>query len=90
MAGVLEDLFRMRTERNTLGTITGEWDHVLLWRDLDRLAAEGAVEAIDSPATADPDPDSRQRKYFRDLTTNEIYMYVGGSERGSPEFRKVG
>jgi hypothetical protein len=33
----LEDLFRTRTNRDRLGTIPTESDHVLLMRDLDRL-----------------------------------------------------
>jgi hypothetical protein len=35
------------------------------------------------------DSDFRERKYFRDLGTGEMYIYVSGWERGSPEFRKL-
>ncbi|HEX6495213.1 MAG TPA: hypothetical protein VF018_07010 [Acidobacteriaceae bacterium] len=86
MAGVLEDLFRVRTDRNTEGTISGEWDRILLRRDLERLIAEGFVEI--THCSSCPDPRSRERLCFRDTSTGEVYLYVEGWERGSPEFRK--
>jgi hypothetical protein len=46
--GVLEDLFRTRTDRNSNGTISAEWDQVLLWRDIQRLIADGAIQQIES------------------------------------------
>jgi hypothetical protein len=83
--GVLEDLFRTRTDRNSNGTISAEWHQVLLWRDIQRLIADGAIQQIEClPASEDP----RERKYFRDLGTGEIYVHVAGWERGCPEFRK--
>jgi hypothetical protein len=87
MSGVLEDLFVTRTDHARDGNIGDEWNHTLLWRDLYRLIAESAVETIDWPLPVDGD--SRERKFFRDLGTNEIYVYVGHGERNGPQFRKL-
>jgi hypothetical protein len=84
--GVLEDVFSTRTDRNAKGTITTEWNRVLLWRDLQRLISEGAVEAAECPYNADQD--SRERRCFRDIGNGDVYIYIAGWERGSPEFRK--
>lgn len=86
MPGALEDLFLARTDNNTKGTISTEWNRVLLWRDLERLVKDGSVERIECPAEAELLP--RERQCFRDLGTGEAYVYVAGWERGSPEFRK--
>jgi hypothetical protein len=78
MAGVLEDLFRARTDRNTNGTISGEWDRILLQRELERLIAEGVVDVIDcSPR---PDTIFRERRCFRDVRSGEVYLI--GKQKG--------
>jgi hypothetical protein len=82
----LEDVWETRTNNTRTGTVVTEWDKVLLWRDLRRLIAVGLVEPTDGPADNDPDP--RERKYFRDVGTGEVYVYISGWERGSPEFRR--
>jgi hypothetical protein len=87
MSGVLEDLLVTRTDNARDGNIVGEWNHTLLWRDLDRLIAEGAVEPVDWPLPGDTD--SREIKFFRDLGTKEVYVYVSRGERNSPQFRKM-
>jgi hypothetical protein len=87
MSGVLEGLFVTRTDNAGDGNICDDWNHTLLWRDLDRLIAEGAVEHVDWPLPADGD--SRERRFFRDNGTEEIYVYVGGGERNAPQFRKL-
>jgi hypothetical protein len=75
-----------RTDRYTNGTISGEWDRILLQRELERLIAEGIVEVIDcSPR---PDTTFQETRCFRDTGTGDAYLYVDGWERGSPEFRK--
>jgi hypothetical protein len=87
MSSALEDLFVTRTDNARDGNIGDEWNHTLFWRDLDRLIAEGAVGSVDWPLPIDRD--SRERKFFRDLGTNEIYVYVGYGERNGPQFRKL-
>jgi hypothetical protein len=47
--GALEDLFLARTDNNTNGTISTEWNRVLLWRDLERLMNDGFVGSINCP-----------------------------------------
>lgn len=86
MPGALEGLFLARTDNNAKGTISTEWNRVLLWRDLQRLVDEGSVQSIDCPF--DDDPDFRERQCFRDIGTGEVYVYLAGWERGSSEFRK--
>jgi hypothetical protein len=84
--GALEDLFLARTDNNTNGTISTEWNRVLLWRDLERLMNDGFVGSINCPS--DTEGRFREKQCFRDVGTGEIYVYVAGWERGSPEFRK--
>jgi len=87
MAGSLEDLFNTRTQHDRSGTLRGGCDETLFWRDLERLKTEGLVEEVQRPS--DADSDFRETRYFRDLLTGETFVYVGGWERGSPEFRRV-
>ena len=80
------DLWETRTNNSRSGTLVTEWDNVLFWRDLHRLIAEGLVEQTDGPAGIDDG--LRDRKYFREVGTGEVYVYLTGWERGSPEFRR--
>ena len=86
-AGALEDLYRTRTAQDRRGRIRSQWDHVLLFRDLDRLIEQGKIENFDQ--VIDPERDGLERRYFRDLGTNEIYVFVEGWDKGPPEFRKL-
>src|SRR2546430_16053957 len=88
VAGVLEDLFDVRTNGN--GYVLSEWDLVLLKRDLERLMAEGKVRELPSPVVARPEcPDAPERRRFRDLDTGETYEYSGPWEKGRPRFIKL-
>lgn len=87
MCSPLKDLFNTRTDNDRKGTVSSDWNRVLLWRDLNRLVAEGLVEPVQPPA--DIEPDDRARHYFRDLGTGDLYVYVAGWERGWPQFRRV-
>ena len=87
MKGPLADILDTRTEQDKQGTIRSEWDHILFWRDMDRFIEEGLVERAGSiePTVQD----FRERQCFRELGTGDIYVYIAGWERGSPEFRKL-
>lgn len=87
MAGFLKDVFKTRTDNNRKGTVSEEWNHVLLLRDLEPLIADGAIERLSCPKPEEPD--FRNRQCLRDLGTGEVYVYVAGWERGSPEFRNL-
>jgi len=87
MPSALEDLLATRTDNARDGAIRDEWNHTLLWRDLNRFIALGLAEPVDWPLP--PEADSRERKFFRDLETGEVYVYVGRAERAGPEFRKL-
>jgi hypothetical protein len=87
MNGVLQDLYETRTAGDRDGTIGDEWNRVLLWRDLERLIAKGRV--VPSEVPAGEEAGFREKRYFRDVATGEIYVHVSGWERGSPEFRKL-
>jgi hypothetical protein len=88
MAGVLEELFNMRTNGN--GYVLSEWDDILIKRDLERLVAEGRVREMPFPISKQPLwTDSPERKRFRDIEAGEAYEYVNGWERGRPRFNKV-
>ena len=83
MAGVLEELFDVRTNGN--GYILSEWDDVLLKRDLQRLMAERRVQELPSPVR----PGWPERKRFQDIGTGETYEYSDSWERGGPRFNKL-
>ncbi len=82
----IEDLYQIRTNRDRNGTIPDEWNRVLLARDLDRLISEGLVERALN--VREISPDTRDKVWFRELSTGDLYVYVDGWERGSPEFRR--
>ena len=81
--GPLEDLFQTRTMGNHYGTVL---HNSLLLSDLDRLEEQGVVERIACPFEVLED--SRERTCFLDLMSGDVYVYIAGWERGSPEFRK--
>ncbi len=82
----LEDLFQTRTNRDRSGTISDEWNHVLLLRDLDRLISEGLIEQVRNMREICPDP--REKTWYRETATGVLFVYIAGWERGSPEFRR--
>jgi hypothetical protein len=86
MIGELEDLYQTRTNRDRNGTIPDEWNRVLLFRELDRLICEGAVERVRNVREINPFP--REKIWYREISTGNLYVYVAGWERGSPEFRR--
>jgi len=87
MASPLEDLYLTRTERNRNGTILGEWNHVLLLRDLDRLVSEGIIDRVKD--FRETSLDSRDMTWYRENSTEALYVYVAPCERGAPEFRLI-
>ena len=82
----LEDLYQTRTNRDRNGTISDQWNHVLLLRDLDRLISEGCIEQLRN--IHEVSPDLRDKTWYRETATGIVYVYVAGWERGSPEFRR--
>jgi hypothetical protein len=86
MLGVLENIFSTRTDNDRRGTISQEWNRILLWRDLERFIAEGLVERVECKTVSEAD--FRERQCFRETETGEIYVFIEGWERGCPEFRK--
>lgn len=87
MLSALEDVWGTRTNNSRSGTLVGEWDEVLLWRDLHRLAEEGLIEPIDGLSR--PGFDTLEKRRFRDIVTGDVYAYFPAGERRSPAFRKV-
>jgi len=70
----------------TSGTIPNQWNQVLLLRDLDRLISDGRIERLRNVREVYPDP--RDKTWYRKTATGNLYVYVTGWERGSPEFRR--
>jgi hypothetical protein len=86
MMSLLEDLYQTRTNRDRNGTIPDQWNHVLLLRDLHRLISDGLVERVSSLREISTDP--RDKTWYQEISTGDLYVYVDGWERGSPEFRR--
>lgn len=82
----LEDLYVTRTTRDRNGTLLDQWNHELLQRDLDRLMREGLVERLTN--VREISPDSRERTWYREVATGNLYVYVRPDERSGPEFRR--
>jgi hypothetical protein len=82
----LEDLFRTRTNRDRLGTIPNESDDVLLMRDLDSLSGQGLIKRM--PNILEISADSREKTFFQEIASGELYVYVERWDRGAPEFRR--
>jgi hypothetical protein len=88
MSGVLDEVFRTRTNGN--GYIEQEWDHIMLKRDLAQLLAEGGVEEVSCPPGKHQKwPDEFVRRRFRDSQTSDIYEYTGPWDRGRPRFYRL-
>jgi hypothetical protein len=88
MAGVLEDLFNVRTNGN--GLIRSEWDDVLLKRDLERLVAGGQVKEVPRAVKEQSVwPDELEKKWLRDCETGETYEYTCAWEKSVPRFKKL-
>jgi hypothetical protein len=82
----LEDLCRTRTSRDRKGTIPDKWNDVLLRRDLERLIGEGLVTPVTS--VREIPADFREKIWYEEVGTGNLYVYVAAWERGSPEFRR--
>jgi hypothetical protein len=81
----LEDLFQTRTNRDRLGTIPDESNHVLLLRDLERLLGQGLIQRMSN--IREISADFRGKTFFQEVASGHLYVYVDGWERGAPEFR---
>ena len=86
MISPLEDVYRTRPMRDRNGTLLDEWNHVLLHRDLKRLIGEGLVEQMANVLEISPDP--RERTWYKELATGNLFVYVAPEERSGPEFRR--
>jgi hypothetical protein len=82
----LEDLYQTRTKRDRNGTLIDQWNHELLHRDLERLISEGVVERVTN--MREISPDSREKVWYAELPTGNLYVYVAPEERSGPEFRQ--
>jgi hypothetical protein len=88
VAGILDEIFRLRTNGN--GYVQQEWDHILLKRDLARLLAEKSIQEVSCPPRKkDEWPAEIARTRFRDLQTGDTYEYTGPWDRGVPRFYRV-
>jgi hypothetical protein len=82
----LEDLYLTRTARDRNGTLLDQWNRVLLHRDLERLISEGHVERVTNIREISPDP--REKTWYKELATGNLYVYVAPEERSGPQFRR--
>lgn len=82
----LEDLCQTRTSRDWNGTIPDEWSHELLHRDLERLINDGLVERVTNLRAISPF--EREKRWYKEIGTGTVYVYVAAWERGAPEFRR--
>jgi hypothetical protein len=82
----LEDLFWTRTKRDRVGTIRDGSNHVLLLRDLDRLIGQGLIKRTSD--VREISADSREKIFYQELASGDLYVYVAPWERGGPEFRR--
>jgi hypothetical protein len=80
----LEDLYRTRTRRERNGTLLDQWNHVLLHRDLERFISEGLVERVTN--IREISPDRREKTWYQELATGNLYVYVAPEARSGPEF----
>jgi hypothetical protein len=64
----------------------GEWNQVLLFRDLDRLINQGFIKRVENIREISPAP--REMIWYKELSTGNLYVYVAGGERSAPEFRR--
>lgn len=81
----LEDMYQTRTNRDRTGTILDRWNDELLHRDLKRLIDEGLVERISD--LREFSSDEREKTWYKEVATGNLYVYVAAWERGAPEFR---
>jgi hypothetical protein len=82
----LEDLFWTRTNRDRVGTIRDGSNHVLLLRDLDRLIGQGLIKRTSD--VREISANSREKIFYQELASGDLYLYVAPWERGGPEFRR--
>jgi hypothetical protein len=82
----LDDLCRTRTNRDRAGTIPDQITHSLLLRDLERLISQGLVERVTD--IREISVDSREKIWYQEVATGDLYVYVSPWERGAAEFRR--
>ncbi|HKO19386.1 MAG TPA: hypothetical protein VJU82_10925 [Acidobacteriaceae bacterium] len=86
MISPLEDLYQTRTNRDRKGTIPDRWNDALLQRDLERLISEGLVERLTN--IREIPPDLREKNWYQEVATGNLYVYIDAWDRGGPEFRR--
>jgi hypothetical protein len=59
---------------------------VLLHRDLERFISEGLAERVTN--TREICPDRREKTWYQEVATGDLYVYVAPQERSGPEFRR--
>ncbi len=69
-----------------MGSIRDEWNLLLLQRDLERLISEGLIERVTN--MREIPPNSREKTWYQESGTGNLYVYVAACERGAPEFRR--
>lgn len=57
-----------------------------LHRDLERLIIEGLVERLTD--IREHSPDLREKTWYKEVTTERLFVYVAPDERSGPEFRR--
>lgn len=82
----LEDLYQTRTSRDRNGTLSDKWSDELLHRDLERLINDGLVERLTN--LREISPFEREKTWYKEIATGNVYVYVAAWERGAPEFRR--
>lgn len=82
----LEDLYQIRTNRDRNGTLPDQWNDELLHRDLERLISGGFIERIAN--LREFSPFEREKTWYREIATGDVYVYVAAWERGASEFRR--
>lgn len=58
----------------------------LLHRDLERLISEGLV--VHATNIREISPDQREKTWYKELATGNLFVYVAPEERSGPEFRR--
>ena len=82
----LEDPCFARTNRDRAGTIPDQITHSLLLRDLERLVGQGLVKRV--TGIREISVDSREKIWYQDVASGDLYVYVSPWERGAAEFRR--
>lgn len=82
----LDDLYHTRTNRDRKGTMPDEWNHVLLLRNLEHLISEGLLKRVTH--VREIPTDFREKSWYEEIATRQLYVYVAPGERSAAEFRR--